>query len=252
MIPDIHVAIKSYKRAGRVTTLVVVPFASIWIPESQKEEYLQYYPEESLVTIPDELDGNLCRKQNAMFDLAPSEWILILDDDISGIGRFDDGNHKWMDPEEIREFILQGFILANDVGAKMWGVNQNNDPLAYRTYSPFNFLAPVLGPFHGHLSPELRFDEEMDLKEDYDFYLRNIVEYRKVLRLNKYHYKHDHGKMPGGQVSMRTLEREQNAITRMRKRWGDEVFKEGGAAHGGGAKGDNILNSLVKVPIPGH
>lgn len=249
---EIHVAIKSYKRAGRVTTLDIIPFAYIWIPESQEREYSHYYDGDCIITIPDELDGNLGRKQKAILDNAPADWILILDDDITGVGRWNAGEHYYLDPEEIRTFIAQGFILADDLDVKLWGVNQNNDPLCYRPYSPFNLLAPILGPFHGHLSTSLRYDESVLGKDDYDFYLQNIQAHRKVLRMNKYHYIHDHAKEPGGFVSMRTKEKEKAGVQRMREKWGDEVFKEGGAAHGGGAKGDNILNSLVRVPIPGH
>ncbi len=249
---EIHVAIKSYKRAGRVTTFDLIPFAKIWIPESQEEEYLHYYDEDSLIIIPDELDGNLCRKQNAILDRSPSGWTLILDDDISGIGVWNGGEHYYLKPKEIRELILQGFILAHELGVELWGLNQNNDPLCYRPYSPFNLIAPILGPFHGHLNPSLRYDESVLGKDDYDFYLQNVMVHRKVLRMNKFHYIHDHGKEPGGFVSMRTLEKEKDGVQRMREKWGDKVFKEGGAAHGGGAKGDKILNSLVKVPIPGH
>ncbi len=249
---EIHVAIKSYKRPGRVRTFDIIPFAHIWIPESQAEEYSHYYDEDSLVIISDEQDGNLSRKQNAILDNSPCKWTLILDDDISGIGVWNGGEHYYLDLDEIRTLILQGFILADDVGAELWGLNQNKDPLCYRPYSPFNFLAPILGPFHGHLSPTLRYDESVLGKDDYDFYLQNIRKHRRVLRLNKYHYIHDHAKEPGGFVSMRTKEKEKAGVQRMREKWGDVVFREGGGAHGGGAKGDNILNSLVRVPIPGH
>ncbi|GAI75871.1 unnamed protein product [marine sediment metagenome] len=82
---QIHVAIKSYKRAGRVKTLVPFPFAWVWAPESQGDEYREHYGDR-VITIPDELDGNLGRKQNAILDRAPCPWVLLLDDDIPRIG----------------------------------------------------------------------------------------------------------------------------------------------------------------------
>ena len=84
--PKIHVAIRSYKRAGKVKTLEVIPQAKVWIPESQEADYLQFYDPDQLVTIPDNLDGNTSRKFNAVLDNSPAAWTLILDDDITRIG----------------------------------------------------------------------------------------------------------------------------------------------------------------------
>ena len=249
--PEIHVAIRSYKRAGKVKTLAMFPQASIWIPESQEDDYLKFYDPDQLVTIPDKLDGNTSRKFNAILDLTPAAWTLILDDDITRIGVWDDEDHIYLEPEEIEHLILMGFLLASDLGIRLWGINQGRDELWYETYKPFNLLAPVLGPWTGHLNPELRYDERVPSKEDYDFWLQNIRTHRKTLRLNKYHYLHDHGKMAGGHVSMRTMDLELGDIERMRIKWGDRVFRSGGTAGGRKATGKNILNSLLRIPIPG-
>lgn len=251
MIDKIHVAIKSYKRAGRVKTLMVAPFAHVWIPESQEDEYLEFYDPDQIVTIPDELDGNLCRKQNAILDRSPCEWTLILDDDITGIGCWDLGDHFYLSPEEVEYLIIQGFILADDLGVELWGIHQGRDELWYETFQPFHLLAPILGPFHGHLSPSIRYDESVLGKDDYDFWLQNVRKHRKTLRLDKYHYLHDHGKEPGGFVSMRSMEAEEAGVMRMREKWGDTVFKMGGSAGGKNATGKNILNSKIRIPIPG-
>jgi len=250
-LPEIHVAIRSYKRAGRVKTLDVIPWAKIWIPESQLDDYAKYYDREQLITIPDELDGNTSKKFNAVLDNSPSKWTLILDDDITAIGVWDQGDHVYLRPAEIDHLITMGFVLANDFGCKLWGLNQGRDELWYETFKPFNLLAPILGPWTGHLDPELRFDERVPSKEDYDFFLQNIRKHRKVLRLNKYHYLHDHGKMAGGHVSQRSLDRETGDILRMREKWGDTVFKAGGTGGGKNATGKNILNSRIIVPIKG-
>jgi hypothetical protein len=250
----IHVAIKSFGRAGRVSTLGVVPFAWVWIPESQSAQYEQHYPGRCR-TIPDAADGNLCRKSNAILDNSPCPWTLILDDDITSIHYFEGGRDHTMSPAEIEGVVCHGFDVADQLGVTLWGINQNSDEMAYCTFRPLNFLAPILGPFNGHLTPDLRYDESMRGKDDYDFWLQTIRKHHRTLRFNKYHYIHDHGKRPGGFVSMRTREKEEAGIRRMREKWGPAVFREGGSP---GARRDreatprgNILNSLVKVPIPG-
>lgn len=245
----IHVAIRSYKRAGRVTTLKVVPFATVWVPESQGEDYRRLYPQ--VVTIPDDEDGNLARKNNAILNRTPCKWTLMLDDDITRIGCWDGGPRHWLNAEEVEWLIAVGFTLAAELGVTFWGIQQNSDEMLYKTYQPFNLLAPILGPFHGHLSPTIRYDESVLGKDDYDYWLQTILKERRTLRLNKYHYRHDGGGEPGGFVSQRTIDIEQAGVKRMREKWGSKVFKMGGSAGGKSATGKNILNSMVRIPIEG-
>lgn len=251
---EFHIAIKSYKRAGNVTTLSVFPEASVWVPDSQGDEYRGFYGDR-VVCIPDKCDGNLCRKSNAILDRSPSKWTLILDDDITSIHCFDNGKDKTLTTDECVEMVAEGFQMASQVGVRLWGINQNSDEMAYASFRPFNLLAPILGPFNGHLSPVLRYDPTVRGKDDYDFWLQNIRKYHRTFRMNKYHYIHDHGKKPGGFVSMRTMESELAGVDRMIKKWGNKVFRVGGSP---GArrnrdvnKDGNVLNSMVRVPLKG-
>ncbi len=250
----IHIAIKSYKRAGKVTTFDVAPFAHVWVPESQGDDYRKYYGDR-VITIPDAEDGNLCRKSNAILDRSPCSWTLILDDDITQIGYFENTLKHIMSPEVLKRTIVHCFQLASECEVRLWGINQNDDPMAYRICTPLSFLAPILGPFNGHLDPELRYDETVFGKDDYDFWLQNIQKYHKTLRFNKFHYLHDHGKKSGGFVSMRTRERELMGGERMVQKWGPKVFRIGGSTNPKSNKkinpNGNILNSLAKVPING-
>ena len=177
---------------GQVKTARVFPFAHIWVPESQGDEYREHYGDR-VVTIPDEEDGNAGRKSNAILNRSPSPWTLILDDDISAFGLWEEGVHKAMTPSHIEWFVRHGFELAAALGVKLWGVNQRRDELCYNTFRPFSLLSPILGPFTGHLSPAIRYDESVLTKDDYDFWLQTILVERFTLRFNKYHYVHDHG-----------------------------------------------------------
>lgn len=252
MAREIHVAIRSYRRAGEVLTLKHAPYAKVWVPESQGDAYREHYGD-SVITIPDDEDGNAAKKFNAILNRAPAPWVVVLDDDIFGIGMWEDGVRSWLDPDDIWCMIEHHFELAEQLGVHLWGINQNMDPMLYDIYRPFNLLAPVLGPFTGHLEPELRYDERLPKgnKEDYDFWLQNIHRHRRTLRANKYHYNHDHGTKPGGFVSMRSMDVERDAVQFMREKWGDQVFRMGGSAGGRNASGKNILNSKIRCPIPG-
>lgn len=250
----IHVAIASYRRAGKVRTIKVIPEAAIWVPTSQGQAYKKHYGE-SVVTIPDKLDGNICRKQNAILDRSPKKWTLILDDDITGFSSWENGVPYYLTHDQIVRMINHYFDLADQLGVRMWGINQLWDALAYVQFRPFAFLSPILGPFVGHLNPELRYDETVGGKDDYDFFLQNIRKYHRVLRVNKYFYRRVSGKQSGGLVSMRSKQFEWDGIRRMQEKWGKKVFRVGGR---GGVVTDretnpigNILNAIVHVPIAG-
>lgn len=246
----IHVAIKSYKRPGRVKTLAVFPFAYIWVPESQGDEYKSFYGDR-VITIPDNEDGNLCRKQNSILNRSPLPWTLILDDDITCLGMHEDGKDIHLPPDHLRDMIEHHFLLAFELGVNLWGVNQKFDPLLYDTCNPYSFTTPILGPFHGHLETDLRYDENALGKDDYDFWLQTILKYRFTLRAEKYYYYHDHGKAKGGFVGMRTMEVEKSGVDFMIKKWGGRVIRPGGSAGGRQATGKNILNTFITTSIPG-
>jgi hypothetical protein len=250
MMVDIHIAIRSYKRAGSVKTLKVFPFASVWVPESQGDEYRQHYGD-AVVTIPDNEDGNAGRKSNAILNHSPCPWTLILDDDITRFGCWEDGDHKDLDPNDLQWFIRHGFEMAAEMGVKLWGVNQRKDELCYHVYHPISLLNPILGPFNGHLEPELRYDGTVFLKDDYDFWLQNIYHHRRTLRFNKYHYVNALGVGTGGTTSIRTMALEREHIQLMQAKWGPKVFTPGGSAGGRSATGQNTLNSMIRIPIPG-
>lgn len=251
---NIHVAIRSRGRAGRVTSHRIFPDAFIWAPESEQEDYRKHHGDKIMI-VPDKCDGNLGVKSNAILDNSPSKWTLIVDDDVTSIHCFDYGKDKTLSPSECIELVKHGFDIASQLGVKLWGINQNSNEMAYASFRPFNLLAPILGPFTGHLSPVLRYDPSVHGKDDYDFWLQNIAKYHRTFRMNKYHYIHDHGTKPGGFVAMRTKDLEQKGIDRMKAKWGTKVFKVGGSP---GArrnrqvnKDGNILNSMVRVPIDG-
>lgn len=247
--PDVHIAIRSYKRAGAVTTFKLFPDASIWVPESQARLYRAAYGAECVRTIPDDEDGNLSKKMNAILARSPSPWTLILDDDLTAFGYWEDGIKVWMKAAQIKWMVRHHFDLADQLGVTLWGVNQVDDALAYRTQTPYSFLAPILGPFTGHLSPIVRYDPSVLSKDDYDFWLQTIARHHRTLRANKYLYRHDSGRKAGGIVSKRTMDFERRAVDRMREKWGN-LFRTGGSV-GPSSRGTNILNSVVTVPIPG-
>ena len=105
-----------------------------------------------------------------------------------------------------------------------------------------NLSEKILGPFQAFVDVDLRYDEAFWSKEDYDLWLRVVVKYRVTFRFNRYVYLVDHQELPGGMVSQRTRESEEEKLRLLVKRFGPEVVKYDLR---------RSLNPKVKVPIKG-
>ena len=242
------VAVASFGRAGRVSTVDVFPEGVIVVPERQADSYraLQDLPEGwSVQGIPDEQDGNLCRKRNAILRLFQGQDVVIVDDDYDYVGRWEAGEDRRLDADGIRHLLRTGQTLARDLGTPFWGINVQVDRRFYREYTPFSITNVVLGPFQGFTAdrPEdLLYDEDLWLKEDYDLSLRVLQRWHRILRMNAYHYRVDHFNEAGGQVGKRSMEEEVRQLHALQRRWGSNVVK---------LQLHRSVNAIIKVPLNG-
>jgi len=80
-----NIYIPSYKRFNDVKTFDYLGQGKIVVPESQKKEYKVKYGE-SVISIPDNLDGDIVKKRNAVIDIIrkkeKSQCAWIIDDDL--------------------------------------------------------------------------------------------------------------------------------------------------------------------------
>ena len=147
-----------------------------------------------------------------------------------------------MSYNRVLDFLDNGYNMCKELSCRLWGINLQADPKFYRTYNPISLLGVVLGTFSCHYKPELRYDEGLFLNEDYDFFLKNIKKYRKVLRFKKYHYVADHLNKAGGCGSYRLKDTEIEQAKIMEKRWGSKVFR---------FDIKRSTNGIVNVPLKG-
>ena len=233
----------SFGRAGRVTSDRVFRDLVVVVPESQLEEY-EAHPLANGGTyqpMPDQYEGNISRKRNWILDSMSGE-VVMVDDDYAYLGMVEKGKQVRLEWPSIEALIRNGFQMAEDVGTPMWGLNLQVDPRFYREYSPFAFLSPVLGPFVALKDCPIRYDEDLWLKEDYDYFLRVIHKYHRVLRFNKYHYKVDHFDEAGGVVGQRNLPEEVRQLNRLQQKWGSAVVS---------FDLTRSVNPRVRVPLVG-
>tara|TARA_R110000824_G_scaffold190282_4_gene371784 strand:+ start:2743 stop:3513 length:771 start_codon:yes stop_codon:yes gene_type:complete len=216
----------------------------------------------TVMECPDEVQGNPARVRNWILDncgdvtlarLRTAGPILILDDDIRWISRWENQRECKLKPAEAMEFIEHGFSMAEQMGAKMWGVSPIRDKGAYMEYNPVNLTKYIGSPFHAHLNNECRYDEELPLKLDYDMSLQVLNRYRRILRFNAF-YLARAASLRGGCSRMRTLKREKDQFRRLQQKWGRRIVRrDGGENRQKTRRAEKIQDTdpILKVPIGG-
>jgi len=138
-------------------------------------------------------------------------------------------------------------LLTKELDFKLWGLNCVVDKGAYREYTPFGFLQFLGCPFHAHLKGSvIRYDEELPLKEDYDFSLQHIKEHGGCLRINFANYNVKQSQQEGGCSSIRNLKKEKQQFFALQKKWGKDIIKRDKES-----KKSFDYNPIIKVPIKG-
>lgn len=259
----ISVNCPSYKRPV-VETLKYLPFCKIWVDNKEAEEYKKANKgfEDNIISVPEGIQGNVSRIRNYILEeefKRGIDVVCIIDDDMKGIYRFEKkkesnfGYEKHLvKADEFMDFLENYSILCEELGFKLWGINLNGDKLSYRHYAPFSFNSCILGPFSCHLRNNIRYDESLPLKEDYDISLQHLNKYRGILRINKYHYICKQSTNTGGCATYRNLDREIAQLKKFQKKWGCDIVKIDYSNKGKTKKQKRIdYNPIVKVPIKG-
>jgi hypothetical protein len=255
-MPDFEIYSPSYRRADKVISHHIMPRLTYVVSESEAEAYrsrgLRVW------AVPDSAQGNVARIRNYILDHAKSKRLMLVDDDIKRIGRMSATSKKIvvLAPHEIEHYFANGFQLCEDGDLRFWGVNILPDRKAFKACTPFSFTSPILGPVQGFNNLDLRYDETLPLKEDYDLSLQVLNKYRRALRINFLCYFCHQNEIIGGCAATRTIEREKEQLARLREKWGSKIVRidRGSAAKSNKntkAKTKHDLNPIIKAPIPG-
>lgn len=257
----ISVCCPSYKRPI-VKTLKYLPFCKVYVDGSEYEDYKKENPKANIVQCDDGVQGNVARVRNYILDKEFSngaDAVCIVDDDLSGVYWFDVDKktnygyiRKPIDADCFLDFLEQYSEMCFDMGFRLWGVNCNSDAMSYKHYTPFSMSSIILGPFCCHLKNDIRYDEKLPLKEDYDLAIQHLNKYRGILRLNGYHYLCEQSTNKGGCAAMRNRKREQEQLELLQKKWGSDIVRED-KSNKGKTKKVKVFdyNPIIKVPIKG-
>jgi hypothetical protein len=237
----------SYKRSQKSITQINYPNVKIVVRESEAEEYIKNGND--IVVCPDSAQGNLCRVRNWILDnlCDDADCIVIVDDDCSYIGRWEEQSQIKFNMNDLEEFCENIANITKEIGFHFWGLNCVTDKGAYREYTPFGTLQYIGGPFQAHLkSSKVRYDEELPLKEDYDITLQHIHKYGGCLRVNFAHYNVKQAEQEGGCATYRNLDKEKQQFFALQKKWGKDVIKRDKQS-----KRSFDFNPIMKTPIKG-
>lgn len=175
--------IPSYGRPDRVYSAEFFTGAKIVVPESQRADYEKNYPGR-IIAIPDEKDGRIARKRNAILDYATDQgWdqIVMIDDDF--VCAVDIIRNRQLGEPAVLKLMEQGFQMCVDLQLHLFGFNSDLQPLHQEVNRPFS-----MGRFFywimGILVTRRRFDERLERQDDMDFWLTNVREDKAVLRFN--------------------------------------------------------------------
>lgn len=244
---EIKVVIPSYKRAERVKSKILVPNPIICVSESEFDEYKHYNPECEIVTHPDSVKG-LIPKRNWMMN--HFEELFMIDDDVDYVSRFytEDGDtlkQRVTDPHYIQGKINELYDLAKMVGAPLFGFAKQSHPTSYRE-NWFSLSHMITGCAYGIIKqPDLYWNEELKLKED--FWISCLVKYkyRKILTDRRFFFKQsDTFVNQGGLSEFRNNKTEMNNILELRRTFGEVVKKK---ASTGKNSNDKIKNNINVV-----
>jgi len=238
----------TYKRAKLCKTHKYLTNIIYVVRESEAKDYKNVH--DKLWIVPDSAQGNLCRIRNYILNNSENQNILLLDDDIKYFGRWNGNKSIKLNEQQAYNMIQEGMQLAKDLDVVYWGLNCLADKGAYREYTPFGTCQYIGGPFQAHLNNQLRYDEKIYLKEDYDMTLQVTNKHRKNLRLNMYHYVCDQNTLAGGCAEYRNINKEMSHNNMLQKKWGKKIVRFDKSNKSNKQKSYDI-NPIINTPIKG-
>lgn len=121
------------------------------------------------------------------------------------------------------EYVVGYMLAAMQGGAMLAGVAPVANAFYYSAVKPYHDRAFIVGDLIAVQPCGLFFDEELFLKEDYDYTMQHLTAFQRVARCNAILATFTHRSNKGGAVEFRTPEREQEAIAHLKARWGSVI-----------------------------
>lgn len=215
----VWMAVVSSGRPENVRPMAEKIGAATWyVPEEQMDEYA----DQGVVVRPGSATG-VTPVRNRILDtafgpLCPDTIAVMLDDDLKWAAFASNGKAEHVPPRVaitnmVRRLKESDFHLA--------GASPTNNPYFTRQSQSIHLFIRS-GVLAVKPTP-LRFDENLKVKEDYDYTIQHYLEYGGVLRCDDLLFDFQQRTNKGGYTDSRSLEREEAAVQYLMSKWGKLV-----------------------------
>lgn len=216
-----NIYIPSYNRSDLVRTYEYLGTGFIVVPESQKEDYKKKYGN-AVLSIPDNKDGSVSKKRNAIIDLIKEKetdgYGFIIDDDMVALKRKKE-NIK-LDGDQCLEILERLYIMAKDMCASFGGFDYSGDNMKLKDMNPFSLNKIIFGLTLVSVKDGLKYDERFRVNEDVEFYLQKMNSGRRLIKDNQY-YAEFYGQDGGSDSVIKYTRNEQRKYaTMINNKWG--------------------------------
>ena len=214
-------AIVSHKRSDNVESMQnLVGDDVVWyVGKDEKEDYINSGAKKVIES------GALCHSRNMVLDDAEKfDYSVQFSDDLKRIEKVSVLGSKKIKKEITVDESLEEIITQMDkYGMYLGAVSPTNNEFYFSETRPIGLRHFCLGDLHVVKKCDLRFDENLTLKEDYDYTLQHIKKFGGVCRLNHILPTFTHRVNKGGAVAVRTESLEQENIKLLKKKWGSLI-----------------------------
>jgi len=229
--PDLAIICISRRRADTIGkyTLALAPFATVCIGADEVRAY-QGVSSASLLTHPKDVVG-IGPLRQWVLDHVPSRAVIMLDDDISKVySLVGDFAKRISDPLDVLAILQQTAIVAEGVGARIFGFNQAWDVRKYHPLAPFSLNAWVGGVI-GFIGRDIHFDQRLKLRADIDACLQSLRAHRIVWQDSRFAFEHKRFAGKGGNSAVRSHDQHERELAILREKWGAHLqVREGKTA----------------------
>lgn len=217
----VHVSVISTERASNVKALeALLGFPATWyVKPGETADYIEAGASRVV-----EVETGLCGARNAAINdgSAQGAYTVEFSDDLTGLAYAVD--KKLTEALTASEAIIMVLGAMKVTGLHLGGVAPTSNPYFSDPNKRIHTHKFIVGDFI-IISPDtdLRFDENLKLKEDYDYTLQHLHRYGGAARVDSIMATFKHRTNPGGAVAFRNAEREQEAIAYLKAKWPHDI-----------------------------
>lgn len=231
---NIKYASPSCNRAKGLKTLNYLSRIKMYISAKDYPAYCEHNPDhiDQFVVVPDGVQHRgkgIC--MNWMLDNLwddQTDGIIVLDDDVTCMmKRHKTSKDEPVPEDEFYELCENWILLAKEWGVGLLSIGVTSDPKGYDEFAPFRQHAYMDGAFTGWVRNDgIRYSEDLSVKEDVDFALKQWQKYHRCLRIEKFYLRKDaFGDNTGGANDLRSSEVEKEQFKIMQQKWGADVIR---------------------------